>query len=244
MRRFADHAEPLTYIKTLAATHPSAVAGATLYPATVKRADTLPRVLKSGHNNRKIGRRVAKGAWRGMEIYTLSLEERATCPRSCRHWLDCFGNKMPFVDRVHAGAELEATLDAELRMLARRHRRGFVVRLHIVGDFYSAAYVERWLRWLDEIPRLHVFGYTAWPESSEIGGMVRAAARARWSRFAVRTSNRPHPEMSTHTLYEPPADHTLPDGAIVCPAQTGRSDCCATCALCWGTRRNIAFLAH
>ena len=34
------------------------------------------------------------------------------------------------------------------------------------------------------------------------------------------------------------------DGSIVCPAQTGKTQCCATCALCWTTKKNIAFLRH
>lgn len=32
--------------------------------------------------------------------------------------------------------------------------------------------------------------------------------------------------------------------AIVCPEQTGKADGCGKCGLCWGTRRNIAFLEH
>jgi hypothetical protein len=31
---------------------------------------------------------------------------------------------------------------------------------------------------------------------------------------------------------------------VVCPAQTGKTDCCATCALCWHSDRTIAFLRH
>ena len=32
--------------------------------------------------------------------------------------------------------------------------------------------------------------------------------------------------------------------AIICPAQTGATDCCATCALCWNSVRSIAFRRH
>lgn len=31
---------------------------------------------------------------------------------------------------------------------------------------------------------------------------------------------------------------------IPCPVQTGKTECCATCALCWQTERKIVFLAH
>lgn len=33
-------------------------------------------------------------------------------------------------------------------------------------------------------------------------------------------------------------------GAVVCPVQTERTDCCGTCALCWSTPKTIAFLRH
>jgi len=32
--------------------------------------------------------------------------------------------------------------------------------------------------------------------------------------------------------------------AIACPAQTGGTDCCATCALCWNSQRSISFRRH
>ncbi len=32
--------------------------------------------------------------------------------------------------------------------------------------------------------------------------------------------------------------------SIPCPAQTGATDCCATCALCWQSDRSIAFKRH
>lgn len=243
LRRFSTHTPAFVKIDRLDDQHHAVRFGRTRYPRTVREPGLVGRVLKSGLHNRKIGKRVAKGRWAGMEIYTLTLEERATCARSCRHWSDCFGNKMPFVERLRHGAALEQALGAELRALAKQHRRGFVVRLHVLGDFYSVGYVQRWLSWLRQIPELHVFGYTAWPESTEIGAAIGAASDRLWDRFAIRTSDGPHNERATRTLYEPPAGPVVA-GAIVCPAQIDRTACCATCGLCWQTRRNIAFLAH
>ena len=39
--------------------------------------------LKWGHNSAKVGGRAIRGRWKNLPIYTLTLEERATCPRSC-----------------------------------------------------------------------------------------------------------------------------------------------------------------
>jgi hypothetical protein len=74
------------------------------------RSDEVQRVLKDGHQSRKIGKFVTKGKMRGFPIFTLTLEERATCPRSCLQWATCFGNNMQAAERIVAGPELEAAL--------------------------------------------------------------------------------------------------------------------------------------
>ena len=80
--------------------HPAARAGRSIFPSRVFDPDELPALLKSGHNSRKIGRQVTKGPCKGQPIYTLTLEERASCPRSCREWLGCYGNNMQAAERV------------------------------------------------------------------------------------------------------------------------------------------------
>jgi len=242
LRRFEEHLE-VGFPKMLDPWHPALSEGRTLYPKRRVTAGRPDRLLKSGQHSRKLGAVVQKGAWRGMPIYTLTLEERATCPRTCKVWSTCFGNSMNFAERIEHGPELEEGLDVELRYLARQHRRGFVARLHVLGDFYSVAYVKHWACWLALIPQLHVFGYTAWQPDTEIGAAVRNLRTAQWDRFAVRTSGAPAGEPRTVVLPRVTDQNTI-DGAIVCPAQSGRSACCATCALCWSTKRDIAFMPH
>lgn len=239
-RRFTTHTPPAVAVKRMAADHPAVVEGRTIYPSTVLWPTLAERVLKSGHNSRKIGDSVAKGRWRGMPIYTLTLEERRTCPRSCAQWRSCFGNKMHLAERFMHGRPLEARLERELAALQTAHPGGFVVRLHILGDFYSLAYAVRWAGWLDAFPALRVFGYSAWRLNTPIGIYLRALSGQRWDRFAVRFSGTGLRERSAVVV------HGAADAgdAIVCPAQTGRADCCGTCGLCWQTRRNIAFLEH
>lgn len=177
-----------------------------------------------------------------MPIFTLTLEERATCPRSCQHWLDCYGNKMQWSPRQVAGPALEARIEAQLDDLNREYPNGFVVRLHVLGDFYSLRYVQRWALWLAIFPALRVYGYTAWQVGSDIGDAV-SALRARCAgRFMVRHSDA---DAGFRSLTVKCAEES--GDAIVCPAQShAKADaiCCATCALCWSTERAIAFLAH
>lgn len=246
MRRFKEHTAPLHRVLRLAADHPAVTEGRSLFPGRVAVPSASAPVLRSGHHNRKIGAWVEKGKWAGMPILTLTLEERATCPRGCRHWLDCYGGQMQWPVRNASGPELEGRLEIELGRLQGRYPAGFVVRLHVLGDFMTVAYVERWLGWLDRFPALRVFGYTARQPGEPIGKLLRQASADRWDRFAIRLSNGGAEERGATTIYRRPEAPRVAEG-VVCPAQHGpKADdiCCGSCGLCWGTRSNIAFVAH
>jgi hypothetical protein len=113
-----------------------------------------------------------------------------------------------------------------------------MIRLHILGDFYSIGYVALWERALAAFPALHVFGFTARDrEADPIGEAVERLAAADWSRFAIRFSGAAGRRRASRIGVGDP-------DAITCPAQTGKTECCATCALCWQSDRSISFIAH
>ncbi len=239
MRRFGTIA-PTGTGHVVPAFDPAYRAGRTIFGRRVYPASEVGRVLKSGHNNRKIGKVVTKGRWKGMPIYMLTLEERATRPRDCKAWATCYGNNLNWAQRIVHGGDLEAALERELADLNARHPRGFVIRLHVLGDFYSVAYVYLWRRALAKYPALRVFGYTARdPQGDPIGKLLDAMSRTQWDRFAIRFSGRGLPERGAEVI-----DLVQETPAIICPAQTGATDCCGTCGLCWQTQRNVAFLRH
>jgi len=246
-RRFKAHfgIDPTTAIG-LPESHRAVVNARTLFPSTVVEADDSPRIFVSGANQRKIGDRVRRGLrWSGMPIYCITLEERATCPRSCHHWRSCYGNGMPLSRRHAPGPALERKIERELAAKQRQHPTGFVVRLHILGDFYSAEYARLWAKWMATFPALRVFGYTAHPRDSVVGTEIERMNVANPGRSYIRFSSQAldgRPGWAT-TIWSKPETPTV-DGAIVCPAQTGRTDCCGTCALCWSTPKTIAFIAH
>lgn len=215
----------------------------TRYPKRVLAIDDMAGILVSGFLNAKIGRDVRKGKFKGYWIYTLSLEERATCPRSCEHWQSCYGNNMPFAKRVdHTDPKFLPALEAEIERLLEKHRKtGILVRLHALGDFYSIAYVDFWRGMMHRHPRLAVYGYTAPPWHGTIGQRIELAAEVFGERWMVRNSNGDRPVMATVTIMDPAS---RPDNAFVCPEQTGQTRCCATCGACWSTMKNVAFLQH
>ena len=228
--------------------------GRTKFSSRVLAVADQPSLLVSGHSNVKIGRDVRKGKFKGYWIYTLALEERATCPRSCEHWQSCYGNNMPFAKRVdHKDPAFLPALEDELDVLLARHKVGVLVRLHALGDFYSAAYVEFWIRMLRKHPRLALYGYTARIPKREpinvgfaqmvtdIGDLVEEMNRRFKGRSMIRFSNGGRETMSTVTIMDP-ADR--PASAFICPEQTEQTRCCATCGACWSTLKNVAFLQH
>lgn len=219
---------------------PAVINARSVAPITVRKADK--NVLKPGGNQRKLGYRITKGKWKGFPIYSLTLEERATCPKTCEQWLSCYGNAMGRAVRYRDGKALELEIRSEITALSAKHWRGFVVRLHILGDFYSVPYVVMWSDLLLKHPQLHIFGYTHWQRGTEIGDAVAKLRDAWWTRFAVRTSDAPDGPRTTVIDHPSEAGET-----VVCPAQTGIGRQCSSCALCWAPAAKdkvIAFLRH
>lgn len=227
--------------------NPKIEAGRTLFLRSVKHPDTMKNLLVSGHSNVKIGRDARIGKLKGYWIYTLSLEERATCPRSCFHWQSCYGNNMPYAKRVdHTAPDFLPRLEAEIAALCNprtkgSHRKGVIIRLHALGDFYSISYVQFWDRMLRKHTNLVIFGYTAWKWHSDIGATVAAVIDEHPGRFMIRFSNG---GMRTRSTVPIVRAEDCPPGAFVCPEQTGQFDACGKCGACWATLKNVAFIEH
>ena len=61
----------------------------TLFPKNRRNPiENKTDILKIGSNNDKLGGLIEKGIWAGLPIYSLTLEERKTCPTSCPHISD------------------------------------------------------------------------------------------------------------------------------------------------------------
>lgn len=206
-------------------------------------------VLKDGALNSKIGGDVLRGHLRGARIFTFSLEERATCPKSCPVYRSCYGNNMPRARRWKPSKPLLAQIAREVA----QHCSGgktILIRLHVLGDFYSFDYLSFWVDLLDRHPRLHVFGFTAHRRGTKLGDGIARVRKALGKRFAIRHSGVTGP-WGAFLLDFPTREKTIGD-AVVCPEQRsaigdlGADDTthCGSCALCWTSNRPIAFIKH
>lgn len=224
---------------------PAATDGVPVFQSKVQEVDERD-VLTDGAFNAKLGGDVLVGDLRGAKIKKLALPERTTCPRSCVHWLTCYGNSDPAAVRWLPGLKLEGKLRKEV---ARDCNEGLLlVRLHYLGDFYSRSYVRLWRTLLEEHPNLHCFGFTAHLPGSRIGADIVGVRRRFGSRFSIRHSGMTGP-WGSFTIDFPTEKKRLGD-AVVCPEQRdameggSKEKHCGNCALCWQSDVPIVFVEH
>ncbi len=211
-RRFMSTPVPMGEPQVLA----DADATGTNFPDRVFQADGEELVLKDGCNNSKVGGDVLVGWLKGAYIATLTLEERATCPRSCLMWRGCYGNSMHFARRWAPGPELEAQIRDEVALACDKNDK-VLLRLHILGDFYSVEYLQMWADLLDEHDNLFIFGFTAHLPDTQLGRGIAWLRQQAPRRFMVRTSGQTG-TWGSFTLPFPTDKKKIGD-AIVCPEQ-------------------------
>jgi len=200
------------------------------------------KTLKKGSGNKKLGFVISRGIWAGKRLYSLTLEERTTCPTSCHHWEDCYGNNMPFAHRFTTNglSNIDLILEREIVTLLAKHKHGIVVRLHVLGDFYSVEYVNFWAEMLEKYPKLCVFGYTGREPQSYIGKAINEMNKS--ERCVIRQSRNFSYEAGSNWSYA--AEESFEGSSFDCPEQTGKVKDCASCGLCWTTLRTVRFLTH
>ena len=227
---------------TLSIDHSAIVNHTTMYPKNVHDPVTYPFKFLKPDTGSKLGKTVRKGRWKGLKFFTLTLEERATCFRGCEHWEDCFGNNMPFAHRFLTTTILQqktlmAKMTKELNELDRKYPQGYVIRTHILGDFFNVRYVRWWAKQLKQRPSLKIYGYSRWHPNTAIGKALDQLRISFPDRFCLRFSNRPDDLLSANS------EHISKIG-VVCPEQTGKSKSCGDCALCWSMDKPVVFLDH
>lgn len=218
-----------------------------LYPPMTRYRKGVKRpslnMLKRGKQNKKLGDKVSVKMWKGMTMYSLTLEERATCPPKCEQWDNCYGNNMPFAHRFdHREPEFLELLEAQLEELNDKHPEGFVVRLHVLGDFYSSYYIVQWQLWLHQFRNLHVFGYTHHKADEILGGIINNVNRLHPTRFRIRFSDDWDTEFSAHVVQSRDLEHV--EHGVICPEQLGKTDSCTTCGYCWSSDDPVVFIEH
>jgi hypothetical protein len=212
----------------------------TIYKKSIKpaRAD----LLKKGSSNAKLGYVVTSKKWGGKRLYSLTLVERETCPTTCHHWEDCYGNNMPFAHRFNK-EDIETHLENDIEALLKKHKNGIVIRLHVLGDFFSTDYVEFWQEMLLKHPKLSLFGYTGRLKNQTIGKAIWLLNNRFADRCSIRYSqNKSFDRGDSTSIYA--AEESFSGASFNCPEQVGKVKDCASCGLCWTTTKTVRFTTH
>ena len=210
-------------------------------------------ILKKASDNAKLSNDKAgvwtKGAFKGLPLYSLTLEERATCEVTCAAWDLCYGNHMAFASRWDVtqdnGHRLMTILEEELDILDIHHPSGYSIRLHILGDFFSTSYVAWWGKMLRLHPLLKVYGYSH--RTGTIGRAITRIYNSYPGRFVIfnsdgnissigKSNSRPLALLETTK-----GANQLP----TCPKQTHKTESCLTCGLCTNPNvKGVTFELH
>jgi hypothetical protein len=224
----------------------------TIFNKTVKSVSDgmgkTERALKIS-TNKKLKKKISIGKYKGFPMVSLTLEERATCTNKCLFWAKCYGNNMPFATRYKVDSGLLIQIEKDLDYYSTKYPNGFLVRLHVLGDFSSVDYVLFWERMLVEHPALHIFGYTdRWHNNALCAGIRGQITRLRlkygW-RFAIRDSNNPNHNFTALSMNSEIAKTKLKNKELfICPEQLGKVNGCGDCGLCWTSKKAVGFITH
>lgn len=220
----------------------------TRYPKSIMSADVPVRLLQPSKMNGKFASRNGNkrlstwrvGAFKGMPLYSLTLVERMTCPSSCAMWDKCYGNRMPFANRINPFDNEDVfftRLSIELDDLDRKYPNGYSIRLHVLGDFYSVDYVMFWESQLRNRKALHIYGYTH-QTRSDIHDAIDDVYREYGTRFNILQSDGDDSEIRPIAVVD--SESTL----TICPEQSGKANGCLDCGLCTNNIKGVQFIEH
>lgn len=119
------------------------------------------------------------GTKTGPAIWTWSIPAGATCPgETPTCGADCYAKKYLFKvnsERHAWNLDQAEGPDFERRILAEITAGDIeTIRLHVAGDFYSAAYVEKWARIARKAPRTRFVTYTrSWGDPAILPALKR-----------------------------------------------------------------------
>lgn len=212
--------------------HMALIENRTIYPKYVRPSRPGENVLKAGGGNDKIGGSVIrKGRWKGFKVLTCVNEERKTCPATCPHRRDCYGNNMPFATRYVINDTWYVNV---WRQLSELNGAPVALRLKVLGDFSSMQELRFWQLMLELYTNLHIWGFTA-HRGSRMCGAIAAMRCLYPDRFLIRVSGAGDVPWAANPESNPIG--------FKCPAKdTGRL--CVDCGACWATSKPVWFPNH
>ena len=183
-------------------------------------------------------------------VPTFSLPARFTCPGASAWCLKhCYAWKLellrPAIRRAYS-RNLLLSWDAErfVRvMLDKLPSAVPLVRIHVGGDFYHAAYADAWLRICRAMPRTRFWGYTrSWAVPDLLPSLETLRALPNLQLFASVDAGMPTPPPGWRVAWvqgDPRAK------GLLCRHQQGQAQSCLDCGHCFSrSGMDVIFRIH
>ena len=109
-----------------------------------------------------------------------------------------------------------------------------VFRIHVVGDFYTPEYIQKWTMIVDALPSVTFYAYTrSWrcPALKEALGNLRSHSNCHLL-ASIDFTHANRPDSSWNTI-------SVEGEGSPCPHDTEMVETCLTCGLCWSGRSNL-----
>lgn len=167
---------------------------------------------------------------------SFSLPVITTCPGKtpfCERY--CYGLRGNF-NLLNVKEANDRRLDATLRddfvdiiTGEIRKTRAPAFRLHVIGDFYSVEYVEKWIDIVERLPNVIFFGST---RSWRCEFLAEAMKRFRdienvYMKASIDFTDTLQPESCGWNVW------SVEGKGIICPHDEGKVENCFFCGLCW-----------
>ena len=129
------------------------------------------------------------------------------------------------------------------------YRKKNVLRLHVSGDFYDNAYIDKWIDIIANSPSWHFFSYTkSWRVPSLIAKLNELRELPNVNLFAStdNTSGPPPPNWREAAIdgmeHKTPAKN---DRFMTCKQQLHQKSTCDDCKFCFrAPKGNVRFITH
>ncbi len=209
----------------------------------------------------------------GPKVYTWSLPVIKTCPGASEACLAMCYAQTGFL--AYPSVKLSYT-----RNLAASRRQDFVdrmsfhireqlvenLRLHVSGDFYSNAYIDKWREIMQRNPAVKFLAYSrSWNTEDLRQNLLRLGREPNLALWMSYDRSMPAPPRTKLPICYLSADDTdlprrrvdlvfrnkrktvmkrTPGGAVVCPHENGvTKTSCSQCTLCWNKAPSLVQLA-
>ena len=189
------------------------------------------------------------------KIPSFSLPSISTCPGAsewckkycyAKGWPLAFFNKNRYTTNLARSKkpDFAKTMIHRMRIYATVSQIKYPpFRIHVSGDFYNEAYVNKWIRIVRTVPQIKFYAYTrSWIRPELLPSLEKLRSLPNMQLFASCDKTMINPPEGWRIAWI--EDDSRTEG-LICPEQSGAKKNCADCKYCFmGKYNDVIFKIH